>query len=88
MRLSGGGAGALVRPRASRPARRSGSARCPKRTWARAIMNGTKVDFEVSAFPDQTFQGVIARPSHSLDMKTRSMLVELDVMNAQAGAGE
>jgi RND family efflux transporter MFP subunit len=48
-----------------------------------AIMNGTKVEFKVSAFPDQTFQGVIARPSHSLDMKTRSMQVELDVMNAK-----
>lgn len=46
-----------------------------------AIMNGAKVDFKVAAFPDQTFQGVIARPSRSLDMKTRSMLVELDVMN-------
>jgi len=39
------------------------------------------VGFRVSAFPDQTFQGVIARPAHSLDMKTRSMLVELDVAN-------
>ena len=46
-----------------------------------AIMNGARVDFKVSAFPDQTFQGVIARPSRSLDMKTRSMLVELDVTN-------
>lgn len=46
-----------------------------------AIMNGARVDFRVSAFPDQTFQGVIARPSRSLDMKTRSMLVELDVTN-------
>jgi membrane fusion protein, multidrug efflux system len=45
------------------------------------IKNGMKVDFRVSAFPDQTFQGVIARPAHSLDMKTRSMLVELDVNN-------
>ena len=32
----------------------------------------------MTAFPDQTFQDVIARPSHTLDMKTRSMLVELD----------
>jgi RND family efflux transporter MFP subunit len=46
-----------------------------------AIMNGTEVQFRVSAFPDRTFQGVIARPAHSLDMKTRSMLVELDVLN-------
>jgi RND family efflux transporter MFP subunit len=46
-----------------------------------AISKGTNVEFRVSAFPDQTFQGVIARPAHSLDMKTRSMLVELDVNN-------
>jgi membrane fusion protein (multidrug efflux system) len=45
------------------------------------ITRGTKVDFRVSAFPDQIFQGVIARPAHTLDMKTRSMLVELDVNN-------
>ena len=45
------------------------------------IMRGAKVEFRVSAFPDQTFQGVIARPAHTLDMKTRSMLVELDVSN-------
>jgi membrane fusion protein, multidrug efflux system len=45
------------------------------------IRNGLKVDFRVSAFPDEAFQGVIARPAHSLDMKTRSMLVELDVNN-------
>jgi RND family efflux transporter MFP subunit len=48
-----------------------------------AIMRGTKVDFTVSAFPEQTFQGVIARPAHSLDLKTRSMQVELDVTNSK-----
>ena len=41
-----------------------------------------KVDFQVSAFTDQTFQGIIARPAHTLDMKMRSMLVELDVRNS------
>jgi RND family efflux transporter MFP subunit len=46
-----------------------------------AIARGTQVEFRVAAFPDQAFQGVIARPAHSLDMKTRSMLVELDVNN-------
>jgi RND family efflux transporter MFP subunit len=46
-----------------------------------AITKGTSVEFRVSAFPDQTFHGVIARPAHTLDMKTRSMLVELDVNN-------
>lgn len=50
-------------------------------TYVGAITKGTKVAFRVSAFPDQTFQGVIARPAYSLDMKTRSMLVELDADN-------
>jgi multidrug efflux pump subunit AcrA (membrane-fusion protein) len=42
---------------------------------------GALLRIEQVAFPDQTFQGVIARPAYSLDMKTRSMLVELDVNN-------
>lgn len=50
-------------------------------TYVGTIVKGTSVDFRVSAFPDQTFQGVIARPAHSLDLKTRSMLVELEVAN-------
>jgi membrane fusion protein (multidrug efflux system) len=45
------------------------------------ITRGTRADFRVSAFPDQTFRGIIARPAHTLDMKTRSMLVELEVSN-------
>jgi RND family efflux transporter MFP subunit len=48
-----------------------------------AILKGTTVDFRVSAFPDQTFKAVIARPAHSLDVKTRSMQVELDVANTK-----
>jgi membrane fusion protein, multidrug efflux system len=45
------------------------------------INKGKTVTFKVSSFPNETFQGVIARPAHSLDMKTRSMMVELDVNN-------
>jgi RND family efflux transporter MFP subunit len=47
------------------------------------ISKGARVTFRVSAFPDETFQGVIARPAQSLDMKTRSMAVELDVNNSK-----
>ena len=50
-------------------------------TYVGSIHRGAAVDFTVSAFPKQTFQGTVARPAHSLDMKTRSMLVELDVPN-------
>ena len=52
-------------------------------TYVSAINKGTRVSFTVGAFPGDTFEGVIARPAHSLDMKTRSMLVELDVNNAR-----
>jgi RND family efflux transporter MFP subunit len=47
------------------------------------ITRGTKVDFRVAAFPDQVFQAIVARPAYSLDLKTRSMLVELDVTNTK-----
>lgn len=49
--------------------------------YVAGITRGAKVTFTVSAHPGQPFQGVVARPAHSLDMKTRSMLVELDVTN-------
>jgi RND family efflux transporter MFP subunit len=52
-------------------------------TYVASITTGMKVAFRVTAFPDEVFQGVIARPAHSLDMKTRSMMVELDVVNPQ-----
>jgi RND family efflux transporter MFP subunit len=52
-------------------------------SYVGAINRGTAVSFRVTAFPDQVFEGVIARSAHSLDMKTRSMLVELDVNNAK-----
>jgi membrane fusion protein, multidrug efflux system len=45
------------------------------------IAKGTQVEFTVAAFPSQTFHAAIARPAYSLDVKTRSMMVELDVAN-------
>lgn len=47
------------------------------------LVKGTRVDFKVPAYPDRTFSGVIARPAYALDMKTRTMPVELDVTNSQ-----
>ncbi len=46
-----------------------------------AISPGARVAFQVAAFPDRSFEGVVARSAHSLDVKTRSMMVELDVPN-------
>jgi membrane fusion protein (multidrug efflux system) len=46
-----------------------------------SIVNGAHVSFTVPAFPGETFRGVIARIAHSLDDRTRTMAVELDVSN-------
>ncbi|MDE3198620.1 MAG: efflux RND transporter periplasmic adaptor subunit, partial [Acidobacteriota bacterium] len=45
------------------------------------IVRGAAVPFQASAWPDRTFSGTIARIAHSLDPKTRTMAVELDVIN-------
>lgn len=47
------------------------------------IQNGVKVEFNVPAHPQRTFSGVIARPARALDIKTRTMPVELDVRNPE-----
>jgi RND family efflux transporter MFP subunit len=49
-----------------------------------SIATGVKVKFTVPAFPDEPFYGVIQRQAHTLDPKTRTMPVELDVDNARA----
>jgi membrane fusion protein (multidrug efflux system) len=46
-----------------------------------AIPRGAKVSFQVPAYPGRTYFGTVARRAQSLDQKTRSMAVELDVMN-------
>ncbi len=46
------------------------------------MTEGAKVDFSVPAFPNETFSGTVARIAHSVDTKTRTMPVELDVANA------
>jgi len=46
------------------------------------VVLGAKVTFHVPAFPERTYSGTVARSSHALDPKTRTMSVELDVANA------
>jgi len=43
------------------------------------VSEGTEVDFTVPSFPGRTFRAPIARISHEVDIKTRTMSVELDV---------
>src|SRR5215510_12975585 len=50
--------------------------------FATGITVGSRVAFGVPAFPSQTFGGTIARVAHSVDVKTRTMPVELDVNNS------
>ncbi len=45
------------------------------------VSRGAKLDFRVPAYPERTYSGIIARISHALDEKTRTMAVELDVFN-------
>jgi membrane fusion protein, multidrug efflux system len=46
------------------------------------VKSGARIDFTLPAFPGETFSGVIQRSSHSLDAKTRTMPIELDVENS------
>jgi RND family efflux transporter MFP subunit len=46
-----------------------------------AMAHGASVPFHVPAFPERAYSGTIARSAHALDPKTRTMPVELDVMN-------
>jgi membrane fusion protein (multidrug efflux system) len=49
--------------------------------YAAGVREKAKVEFTVPAFPSQTFSGTVARIAHSVDVKTRTMPVELDVTN-------
>jgi len=42
---------------------------------------GTEIPFSVAAYPGQTFSGKVARIAHAVDVNTRTMAVELDVIN-------
>lgn len=47
------------------------------------IAAGARVSFAVPAYPGETFTGTVARVPDSLEPKTRTMPVELDVANPQ-----
>jgi membrane fusion protein, multidrug efflux system len=51
--------------------------------YAAGVPGGTKVEFTVPAFPGRSFTGKIARIAHSVDEKTRTMPVELEVVNVK-----
>jgi membrane fusion protein, multidrug efflux system len=45
------------------------------------VSEGAAMPFTVPAYPGQTFSGTLARISHTVDVKTRTMAIELDVAN-------
>jgi membrane fusion protein (multidrug efflux system) len=49
-----------------------------------AIAEGTKIKFQVRAWPGRDFAGTISRVSHWVDTKTRTMAVEADVDQSQS----
>jgi RND family efflux transporter MFP subunit len=48
------------------------------------IVKGAKVAFSVPAYPNEMFAGTVTRIARSIDAKTRTMPVELDVINSDA----
>lgn len=52
--------------------------------YVAGISEGAKVAFTVATFPGQSFNGTVARVSHAVDVQTRTMPVELDVMNTSS----
>ena len=51
-------------------------------SYVGSIVKGKTVSFHVPALPDKSFTGRVARIPHSLDPQSRSMMVELDVINS------
>jgi len=49
--------------------------------YTAGVSRGGTMTFTVPAYPGQTFSGTVARIAQVVDVKTRTMAVELDVMN-------
>lgn len=50
-------------------------------TFSAGVQERSKITFSVPTFPAETFSGTVARISHAVDEKTRTMAVELDIPN-------
>lgn len=49
--------------------------------YTASLTPGMAMSFTVSAYPGQSFSGTVARIAQAVDVRTRTMAVELDVMN-------
>jgi RND family efflux transporter MFP subunit len=52
--------------------------------YVAGIREGVEIPFTVPAYPGETFKGKVARVAHAVDVKTRTMAVEIDVANRDA----
>jgi len=52
--------------------------------YVAGVQDGQQVTFAVPAYPGRTFHAPVARISHDIDQKTRTMQLELDFGNADA----
>ncbi len=52
--------------------------------YAAGVQTDQQVSFSVSTYPGRTFRAPIARISHDIDQKTRTMQVELDFRNTDS----
>jgi RND family efflux transporter MFP subunit len=50
--------------------------------YVAGVKEGAGISFSVPAYPGRAFSGTVARIAHAVEIKTRTMAVELDVMNA------
>jgi RND family efflux transporter MFP subunit len=50
-------------------------------TYLAGITEGIEIPFTVSAYPAEMFKGRVARIAQTVDVKTRTMAVEIDVVN-------
>jgi RND family efflux transporter MFP subunit len=49
--------------------------------YVAGVRDGAMISFAVPAYPGRTFTGRVARLAHTIDVRTRTMAVELDVTN-------
>jgi RND family efflux transporter MFP subunit len=49
--------------------------------YTAGLTRGASIPFSVAAYPDQMFSGTVARIAQVVDVNTRTMAVELDVVN-------
>ena len=50
--------------------------------YSQQVSKGEGVQVTLAEFPGKTFSGVVARTNHAIDIATRTLLVEVDVANA------